>query len=474
MQKCHFLLSLFLLFWLGPKWRTRVVRADNDLTSILRRNVYYNRDEVPTYKQGSPTNVVIQMYIEGMSSFRAQSMDFHLDCYLYLRWVDERLAHNGTNRILVKDLNLFNLIWHPDLYFANARTADFHHVTAPNFSVWIYGNGTVFYDTRISLTVICMLNLARYPLDSQLCSLRILSYAYDVEQLVIEWSPQAVMSNKEIRMPDMKLREIRPGLRNDSYATGTWACATADFIVDRLLVHHIIQSYVPQCLIVVISWISFWLDVEAVPGRVSLSITTLLTLATQSSAERMTLPQASYVKASDVFGGACMTFVFAALIEFTIVNYCTRRKVHESSKNRYSLASQARKMAEKQMDLNRYKSEMQFNLIGSEDFCDRNGDNEKSGLFKRQNSTAPSFPLPMPTTMVRQHATRKLKMEQRLQRIEENRKIAQAIDMHCRAWFPLAFILFNTIYWVYYLYVSFLTDIIDLETFTFQINPNDV
>ncbi|KAK6020341.1 hypothetical protein OSTOST_14005, partial [Ostertagia ostertagi] len=28
------------------------------------------------------------------------------------------------------------------------------------------------------------------------------------------------------------------------------------------------QSYVPTALIVVISWFSFWLDVEAVPGRV--------------------------------------------------------------------------------------------------------------------------------------------------------------------------------------------------------------
>jgi hypothetical protein len=81
------------------------------------------------------------------------------------------------------------------------------------------------------------------------------------------------------------------------------------------------------------------------------------------------------------------------------------------------------------MDLNRFKTEMQFNLIGSEDFCERNGkhifpahflspqfsgDTEKAGLFKRQNSTtAPAFPLPMPTTLSRQHATRKLKMEQR-------------------------------------------------------------
>lgn len=55
--------------------------------------------------------------------------------------------------------------------------------------------------------------------------------------------------------------------------------------------HHILQSYIPTALIVVISWFSFWLDVDSVPGRVSLCITTLLTLATQASAARLALPQ---------------------------------------------------------------------------------------------------------------------------------------------------------------------------------------
>lgn len=51
---------------------------------------------------------------------------------------------------------------------------------------------------------------------------------------------------------------------------------------------------------------SFWLDVEAVPARVSLAITTLLTLSTQANAARMALPEVSYMKAIDVWMGACM------------------------------------------------------------------------------------------------------------------------------------------------------------------------
>ncbi|GMT04787.1 hypothetical protein PENTCL1PPCAC_26961 [Pristionchus entomophagus] len=126
-------------------------------------------------------------------------------------------------------------------------------------------------------------------------------------------------------MSDMHIIDLYPGLCDGNYSTGVWSCVTAEFHVKREITHHVMQSYVPTTLIVVISWFSFWLDVEAVPARVSLAITTLLTLSTQASAARMALPEVSYMKAIDVWMGACMMFVFGVMIEFTIVNYAQRQ-----------------------------------------------------------------------------------------------------------------------------------------------------
>ena len=49
-----------------------------------------------------------------------------------------------------------------------------------------------------------------------------------------------------------------------------------------------VQSYIPTILIVVISWVSFWMDVDSVPGRTTLGVTTLLTVSSKSAGMKAT------------------------------------------------------------------------------------------------------------------------------------------------------------------------------------------
>lgn len=104
----------------------------------------------------------------------------------------------------------------------------------------------------------------------------------------------------------------------------TYTCLRLEFKLHRTLGFYIIQVYVPSCLIVILSWVSFWLNVDSTPARISLGLLTVLTMTTQSSGAKASLPRVSYVKAIDIWMSTCLLFVFAALIEFAYVNVLAR------------------------------------------------------------------------------------------------------------------------------------------------------
>lgn len=96
------------------------------------------------------------------------------------------------------------------------------------------------------------------------------------------------------------------------------------FYLKRSIEYSLLQTYIPTTFIVMISWISFWIDPSSVPGRVALSVTTLLTLSTQAIAMHFHLPPVSYAKAQDFWFGLCLLFLFFALVEFAFVNMYSR------------------------------------------------------------------------------------------------------------------------------------------------------
>ena len=90
-------------------------------------------------------------------------------------------------------------------------------------------------------------------------------------------------------------------------------------------------------MIVGLSWVSFWISMEAIPARISLGVLTVLTMTTESVGVSMGLPKVSYIKAIDVWMSTCTGFVFCAILEFAAVNTLatkeTRRLLIKSNIN---------------------------------------------------------------------------------------------------------------------------------------------
>ena len=85
------------------------------------------------------------------------------------------------------------------------------------------------------------------------------------------------------------------------FISGNYSCLAAKFHLHRSIGFHLVQSYIPTILFVIVSWVSFWMDVEHVPGRVALGVTTLLTISSKSAGLSSESPQVSYVKVSHTY-----------------------------------------------------------------------------------------------------------------------------------------------------------------------------
>lgn len=72
---------------------------------------------------------------------------------------------------------------------------------------------------------------------------------------------------------------------------GKFTCIEVKFHLQRQMGYYLIQMYIPSLLTVILSWVSFWINMDAAPARVGLGITTVLTMTTQSSGSRASLPK---------------------------------------------------------------------------------------------------------------------------------------------------------------------------------------
>lgn len=96
------------------------------------------------------------------------------------------------------------------------------------------------------------------------------------------------------------------------------------FHLKRHMGNFLIQVYGPCVLLVVLSWVSFWLNREATADRISLGITTVLTMTFLGLEARTDLPKVPYPTALDFFVFLSFGFIFATIIQFAIVHYFTK------------------------------------------------------------------------------------------------------------------------------------------------------
>uniref|UniRef100_A0A3P9MUW2 Glycine receptor, alpha 4b n=1 Tax=Poecilia reticulata TaxID=8081 RepID=A0A3P9MUW2_POERE len=310
------------------------------------------------------------------------------------------------------DPSMLDSIWKPDLFFANEKGANFHEVTTDNKLLRIFQNGNVLYSIRLTLTLSCPMDLKNFPMDSQTCIMQLESFGYTMNDLIFEWlDVGAVQVADDLTLPQFVLKEEKGlGYCTKNYNTGKFTCIEVQFYLERQMGYYLIQMYIPSLLTVILSWVSFWINMDAAPARVGLGITTVLTMTTQSSGSRASLPKVSYVKAIDIWMAVCLLFVFAALLEYAAVNFVSRQH-KEFFRLRKKLKEQQRQQQQRAVS-----------------------------TAHPHSPRALDSPCPAPQKWTQRFYEIRRRFVER----------AKRIDTISRAVFPMSFLMFNVLYWLTY------------------------
>jgi len=75
------------------------------------------------------------------------------------------------------------------------------------------------------------------------------------------------------------------------YVTGSYPCAEIRFVLQRDIGYYVIQVFAPSVITIIMSWVSFWINIESVPARVNLGLLTVVTVVYQSTSVNATLPR---------------------------------------------------------------------------------------------------------------------------------------------------------------------------------------
>uniref|UniRef100_A0A4W5PNQ5 Gamma-aminobutyric acid receptor subunit rho-1 n=1 Tax=Hucho hucho TaxID=62062 RepID=A0A4W5PNQ5_9TELE len=290
---------------------------------------------------GHTVQVGVDVQVESLDTISEVDMDFTMTLYIRHYWKDERLSfHSTTNKSMTFDGRLVKKIWVPDLFFVHSKKSFTHDTTTDNVMLRVYPDGKVLYSLRVTVTSMCSMDLSRFPLDTQTCSLEIESYAYTDDDLMLYWKKgnNSLSTDEKISLSQFLIQEFHTTSKKSFYSsTGWYNRLYINFTLRRHIFFFLLQTYFPATLMVMLSWVSFWIDRRAVPARVPLGITTVLTMSTIITGVNASMPRVSYIKAVDIYLWVSFVFVFLSVIEYAAVNYLSTVQERKERKLRERL-----------------------------------------------------------------------------------------------------------------------------------------
>ncbi|KAL1132802.1 hypothetical protein AAG570_010754, partial [Ranatra chinensis] len=323
-------------------------RSDKEILDNLLHDNRYDKRLLPPVTGTLTVNVSVLLL--SLASPDESSLKYEVEFLLQQQWIDPRLRYcNQTKYDFLNAIHHHKDVWLPDTYFI--MHGDFKDPLIPvHFALRIFRNGTVNYLMRRHLILSCQGALDIFPFDDPMCSFAMESISYEQSAIKYVWkndegtlrkSPSLttlnayLVENRTLVCPVKASWRDGDGTEEAGLCSlcqrrfeeqGNYSCLKVDLIFTRDRAFYFTTVFIPGIILVTSSFITFWLEWNAVPARVMIGVTTMLNFFTTSNGFRSTLPVVSNLTAMNVWDGVCMCFIYASLLEFVCVNYVGRKR----------------------------------------------------------------------------------------------------------------------------------------------------
>ena len=293
---------------------------------LLCHQVRAEEFERPTPPDGGPTLIEGWFAVFDVDDINDADQNFTVKLYTEFSWLDPSLAHNGT-KVVVKQLSE---VWHPEISFFNMQRS---WGESPK-EVEVEPDGMVRFEEHRWGHFSQPLSLNSFPFDSQSFEIRAIANATTEDVKFIPSKDQTSFVDSGYSVADWEMTDS--GIANKPYVLPDGqqvSSLTFTIFADRLSHFYTIKVISPLVLIILISWVVFWLDPKEGGSQLGIAVTSFLTVIAFHISLSSLVPKIPYLTRLDIFVFGGTLLVFLAVIEVVITTNWARSNRLKSARN---------------------------------------------------------------------------------------------------------------------------------------------
>lgn len=304
----------------------------------------YSKFELPITE--GVNEIFVSIDIDEVLRINDKDYSITFATYFNVEWkerrlfVDEEKYNNQSDPELVPmNLEFVKDLWLPNIFIYNLKTYKVIDVLSKLAGLWINTNKLILYSQATHISFICPMSFDKFPLDEQRCMFRVGSYSYDSSKMIFiakSTGYSTKQSNSIALDYEIKIEPLKDKDKVLDYGSlGNFSLSGFEMVLTRYVSTYIITYYLPSGLFVIVSWISFLIPMDVIPGRMALLVTLFLVLVNIFNTVTTNTPKAEGLTAIEAWMLACILFVFGALIEYAAILF--KKQKYVSGQHRVNL-----------------------------------------------------------------------------------------------------------------------------------------